>query len=127
MASITIKQLAGTDAGDHHRRVEIPCQGQVWDSEQANVTTLPLLVISILIYVISTFHQYHSGQKRHQELSIQCEVDALVVVCIIPDPGHPHPGMPGSARVCIPKQEAFAAGNRLPHRCSDTATKIGPG
>ena len=25
----------------------------------------------------------------------------------------------------IPKQEAFAVGNRLPHRCSDT--KIGPG
>ena len=32
----------------------------------------------------------------------------------------------GQQRVCIPKQEAFAAGNRLPHRCSDTATKIGP-
>ena len=64
VASITIKQLAGTDTGDHHRRVEIPCQGQVWDSEQANVTTLPLLVISILIYLISILHRYHSGQRK---------------------------------------------------------------
>ena len=43
---------------DHHRRVEIPRQGQVWTSEQANVTTSPLLVVIIVSKYVITTHQY---------------------------------------------------------------------
>ena len=58
----------------------------------------------------------HSGQNYHQDLSVQ---EVFACWSALPMASS------SSSRVCIPKREAFAAGNRLPHRCSDSPTKIG--
>ena len=104
-------QLSTRRSHDHRRRVEIPCQGQVWAPSQCHNFTHPCHQCQLKC-------MKHSGQNYHQDLSIQ---KVFACWCALPIASS------SSSRVCIPKREAFAAGNRLPHRCSDSPTKIGRG